>query len=51
MYCDDSKISLGGALMKNIQVVAYAYRQLKFHENNYPAHDLVLADVVFVLKI
>ena len=32
-------------------MVAYASRQLKPHEANYPTHDLELAAVVFVLKI
>ena len=31
--------------------VAYASRQLKPHEQNYPTHDLELAMVVFALKI
>ncbi|KAA3470633.1 DNA/RNA polymerases superfamily protein [Gossypium australe] len=33
------------------KVVAYASRQLKLHECNYPTHDLELATVVFALKI
>ena len=37
--------------MQNGQVVAYASRQLRAHERNYPTHDLELATVVFVLKI
>ena len=37
--------------MQNRQVVAYASRQLKVHERNYPTHDLELAAVVFVLKL
>ena len=31
--------------------MAYASRQLKPHEQNYPTHDLELAVVVFALKI
>ena len=31
--------------------MAYASRQLKPHEQNYPNHDLDLAAIVFVLKI
>jgi len=31
--------------------VAYASRQLKIHERNYPTHDLELAAIVFALKI
>ena len=37
--------------MQNRQVVAYALRQLKVHERNYPTHDLELAAVVFMLKL
>ena len=33
------------------KMVAYALRQLKPHENNYPTHDLELAAIVFALKI
>ena len=32
-------------------VIAYASKQLKPYERNYPTHDLELADVVFALKI
>ncbi|GAU33777.1 hypothetical protein TSUD_393390 [Trifolium subterraneum] len=32
-------------------VVAYASRQLKPHEENYPTHDLELAAIIFALKI
>ncbi|WMV58185.1 hypothetical protein MTR67_051570 [Solanum verrucosum] len=37
--------------MQNGKVIAYASRQLKVHEKNYPTHDLELAVVVFALKI
>ena len=33
------------------KVVAYASRQLKTHEVNYPVHDLELAAVVFALQV
>jgi hypothetical protein len=36
--------------MQNDRVIAYASRQLKTHERNYPTHDLELAAVVFALK-
>ena len=49
VYCDASLLGLGGVLMQNKQVVAYASRQLWVHERNYPTHDLELAAVVFVL--
>ena len=51
VYCDASKMGLDGVLMQNRQVVAYASRQLKVHEKNYPTHDLEFAAIVFVLKI
>ena len=51
VYCDASKMGLGGVLMQNGKVVAYASRQLRTHEKNYPTHDLELAAVVFALKI
>ena len=34
-----------------LQVIAYASRQLRRHELNYPTHDLELAAVVHALKI
>ena len=37
--------------MQNGKVIAYAPRQLKIHEKNYPTHDLELAAVVLALKI
>ena len=37
--------------MQNDRVIAYASRQLKKHEENYPTHDLELAAAVFALKI
>jgi hypothetical protein len=37
--------------MQDDRVVAYASRQLKKHDENYPTHDLELAAVVYALKI
>ncbi|KAI5396664.1 hypothetical protein KIW84_062758 [Lathyrus oleraceus] len=51
VFCDASLLGLGGVLMQNKQVIAYASRQLRVHEKNYPTHDLELAAVVFVLKL
>ncbi|KAG8498858.1 hypothetical protein CXB51_005230 [Gossypium anomalum] len=51
VYSNVSHLSLGCVLMQEGQVVAYASRQLKPHEVNYPTHDLELAAVIFVLKI
>ena len=48
---DASRIGLGCVLMQDGKVVAYASRQLKPREQNYPTHDLELAAVVFALKI
>ncbi|KAL0554261.1 hypothetical protein IC582_008178 [Cucumis melo] len=51
IYSDASKKGLGCVLMQQGKVVAYASRQLKSHEQNYPTHDLELAAVVFASKI
>ena len=37
--------------MQDDKVVAYASRQLKKHEENYPTHDLELAAIMHALKI
>ena len=50
VYCDASYSGLGAVLMQEKSVIAYASRQLKVHERNYPTHDLELAAVVFALK-
>ena len=51
VYSDASHQGLGCVLMQHGRVVAYASRQLKPYERNYPTHDLELAAVVFALKI
>jgi ribonuclease HI len=51
IYCDASKQGLGCVLMQKGHVIAYASRQLRKHEQNYPTHDLELAAVVHALKI
>ncbi|KAA3469315.1 Retrovirus-related Pol polyprotein from transposon 17.6 [Gossypium australe] len=48
---DASHMGLGCMLMQEGRVMAYASRQLKPHERNYPIHDLELVVVVFALKI
>ncbi|GKB36238.1 putative reverse transcriptase domain-containing protein [Tanacetum coccineum] len=50
VYCDASGQGLGCVLMQRGNVIAYASRQLKIHENNYTTHDLELGVVVFDLK-
>ena len=49
--CDASRVGLGCVLMQHGKVIAYASRQLKRHEQNYPTHDLELAAVIHALKI
>ncbi|GJW50942.1 reverse transcriptase [Tanacetum coccineum] len=51
IYSDASKKGLGCVLMQHVKVIAYASRQLKPYEVNYPTHDLEFAAVVFALKI
>ena len=51
VYSDASKNGLGCVLIQADKVVAYASRQLKPYEKNYPTHDLELAAVVFALKM
>ena len=51
IFSDASGKGLGCVLMQNGKVIAYASRQLKPYERNYPTHDLELAAVVFALKI
>ncbi|KAG8498887.1 hypothetical protein CXB51_005335 [Gossypium anomalum] len=51
VYSDASHVGLACVLMQEGKVVAYASRQLKPHEGNYPTHDLELAAVIFALKI
>jgi hypothetical protein len=51
VYCDASGTGLGCVLMQDNQVIAYASRALRPHEQNYPTHDLELAAVVHALKM
>ena len=51
LYSGASRIGLGCVLIQDGKVVAYAFRQLKPHEHNYPTHDLELVAVVFASKI
>ena len=50
-FSDASLNGLGCVLMQEGKVVAYASRQLKSHQKNYPMHDLELAAIVFSLKL
>ena len=51
VYSDASKQGLGCVLMQGSKVIAFASRQLKDHETNYPTHNLELAAIGFSLKI
>ncbi|KAA3487782.1 Transposon Ty3-I Gag-Pol polyprotein [Gossypium australe] len=45
IYSDALLNGLGCVLMQEGKVIAYASRQLKLHEKNYPTHDLELATI------
>ena len=51
VFCVASRQGLGCVLIQDGKVVAYASRQLKVHDKNYPMHDLEFAAVVHALKI
>ena len=51
IYSDAYLNGLGCVLMQHDKVIAYASRQLKLHEKNYPTHNLKLAAIIFALKI
>jgi hypothetical protein len=51
IYCDACGQGLECVLMQEGHVIAYAYRQLRKHELNYPTHDLELAAIVHALRI
>ncbi|PKA64320.1 RNA-directed DNA polymerase like [Apostasia shenzhenica] len=51
VFSDASLQGLGCVLMQHGKVIAYASRQLRPHERNYPVHDLELAAIIFALKL
>ena len=51
VYSDASRKGLGCVLMQNDRVIAYASRQLKKHEENYPTHDLELAGSLQIIRV
>ncbi|XP_075096435.1 uncharacterized protein LOC142174524 [Nicotiana tabacum] len=51
VYCDAYRVRLGCVLMQHGKVIAYASRQLRKHEHNYPTHDIELVAIIFALKI
>jgi hypothetical protein len=51
IYCDASGTGIGGILMQDDRVIAYASQQLWRYEEHYPIHDLELLVVVHTLKV
>nr|GEV15069.1 putative reverse transcriptase domain-containing protein [Tanacetum cinerariifolium] len=51
VYCDASLKGFGAVLMQRENVIAYASRQPKKHEEKYTTHDLELGAVVFALRL
>ena len=51
VFCDASYTGFGCVLMQRNKVIAYASRQLKVNEIDYPTHDLELGAIIFALKI
>lgn len=51
IYSNALHRELGCVLMQHEKVIAYASRQLRPHEKNYPTHNLELTAIVFALKI
>ena len=51
VYYNESRDGLGCVLMKNYKVIAYASRNLNFHEKKYQKRVLEFVDVGFSLKI
>ena len=48
---DSSKEGLGRVLMQDGRVIAYSFRKLRRHEENYATHDLELLAIVYALKV
>jgi hypothetical protein len=51
VYSDALRKGLRCVLMQHGKVIAYASRQYKTYQENYPVHDLKLATMVFALRI
>lgn len=48
VYNEASWVGLGCTLMQQDKAIAYASRQLRKNEENYPAHDLEMAAIVHI---
>nr|GFB48342.1 putative reverse transcriptase domain-containing protein [Tanacetum cinerariifolium] len=51
VYCDASLKGYEAMLMQREKVIAYAFWQLRTHEENYMTHDLELGAVVFAFRL
>ncbi|GJS50446.1 putative reverse transcriptase domain-containing protein [Tanacetum coccineum] len=51
VYCNASLKGYGAMLMQREKVIAYVYRQLKVHEENYTTHNLELGVIVFASRL
>jgi hypothetical protein len=51
VYCDASGTGIGGVLVQDGHAIAYAPRQLRCHEEQYPTHDIELLAIVQTLKV
>jgi hypothetical protein len=51
VYCDASGTGIGGVLMQDGCAIAYASRQLRCHEEDYPTNYIELLSVVHTLKV
>ncbi|GKD94027.1 putative reverse transcriptase domain-containing protein, partial [Tanacetum coccineum] len=51
VYCGTSLKGYGAVLMQRENVIAYASRQLKTHEENYATYDLELGAIIFALRL
>ena len=52
LVCTDaSKEGLGRVLMQDGQVIAYIWRKLIRHEENYAMHDLELLAIIYAWKV
>ena len=51
VVCTYAYKGLGGVLIKENYIIAYEFRKLKEHENNYATHDLELVVIIHALKM